>query len=72
MQTIRARQICLAVAAKLVDTFKTVLNMWELTFHRNALLDGITLLRAAATAATNPEEFEPCVQTWYSEQVCNS
>ena len=43
---------------------------WEVTFQRNALLDGITMLRAAATAATKPEDFESLVQTLYWEQVC--
>ena len=43
--------------------------MCELTFQRNALLDGITKLRAAATAATKPEEFELLVQTLYWRQV---
>ena len=31
----------LAVAAKLTDKCTTVVSMWELTFQRNALLDGI-------------------------------
>ena len=44
--------------------------MWELTCQRNALLDGITLFRVAATAATEPEEFEPLVHTLNWEQVC--
>ena len=58
----------LAVAAKLTKC-QTVLSTWELTFQRNALLDGITLLRTAAAAATKPEEFESLVQTLYWEQV---
>ena len=61
----------LAVADKLTDKRNAVLSTSELIFKRNALLDGITLLRAAATAATKPEEFESFVQTTLNwEQVC--
>ena len=56
-------QRCLVVAAK-------ILSMWELAFQRNALLDGITLFRAAATAATTPDEFELLAETVFFEQVC--
>ena len=57
---------------RVTDKFNMVLNRWELTSQRNALLDGITLPRAAATAARKPEYFEPLVQTLYLEQVCKS
>eukprot|EP00974_Lingulodinium_polyedra_P041796 4013985-Lingulodinium_polyedra.AAC.1 len=40
----------LTIANKINDKCKQVLNRWELTFQRNALLDGIASFRAAATA----------------------
>ena len=60
----------LSVASKINDKSKQLLSRWELAFQRNTLLDGITLLRAAATASGNAEEFELIVQMLYFEQVC--
>ena len=61
---------CLMVATMITDKAKKILSRWELAFQRNALLDGITLFRAAATAAAKPEEFELLVETLFFEQVC--
>ena len=60
----------LAVAGKITEHSKTILSRWELMFQRNTLLDGITLLRAAATATAGPTEFELIVETLYFEQTC--
>ena len=60
----------LLVAAKINDSCKKILGRWELAFQRNCLLDGITLLRAAAAACQTPEEFQILVQTLFWEQTC--
>ena len=60
----------LAVANKINDKCKQVLNRWEVTFQRNILLDGITLFRAAATACNTDQEFLLLIETLYFEQVC--
>ena len=60
----------LFVANKINDSTKKILARWELAFQRNTLLDGITLLRSAATACASPAEFETLVETLFFEQVC--
>ena len=60
----------LQVGSKISTKSKKILARWELAFQRNTLLDGITLLRSAATACPSQEEFDTLVETLYFEQVC--
>ena len=60
----------LSVASKISDKCKKLMMRWELSFQRAALLDTITLLRAASTAAATATDFEIIVETLFFEQVC--
>ena len=51
------------VATKVGEKTKQLLTRWELAFQRSTFLDGITLLRAAATANTGPDDFHIIVVT---------
>ena len=46
----------LAVARKMDAACQNIMDRWELAFQRKTLVDGISLLRAAATACSSPEE----------------
>ena len=60
----------LQVAAKLDTKGRGILNRWELAFQRSTLLDGITLLRAAATACRTAEQMSLLLETLFHEQMC--
>ena len=60
----------LGVADKIDAKGLNILNKWELAFQRGTLVDGITILRSAATAAANPEEMSVLLETLFFEQVC--
>ena len=60
----------LAVANKLNEGGIKVLSRWELMFQRGTLVDGITMLRAAATAAPTAEDMTELLETLFFEQVC--
>ena len=60
----------LYVGNKIGTKPKKILARWELAFQRETLLDGISLLRSAASACPGQEEFDTLVETLYFEQVC--
>ena len=60
----------LMVARKMDATCQSIMNRWELAFQRKTLVDGITLLRAAAMACTSPEEMAILLETLFFEQTC--
>ena len=60
----------LSVGNKMSAKAKKILARWELAFQRSTVLDGITLLRSAATACAGQDEFDTLVETLYFEQVC--
>ncbi len=60
----------LQVAARMDATCQSILNRWELAFQRNTMVDGITVLRAAATTAQTPQGMATLLETLYWEQTC--
>jgi len=60
----------LAVANKLNEGGIKVLSRWDLVFQRGTLVDGVTILRAAATAAPTAEDMTELLETLFFEQVC--
>ena len=47
-----------------------VMNRWELSFGRHALVDNMNTLRSASTSAQTPAEMKALLETLYWEQVC--
>ena len=58
-------QTYLGVADKIDANGVNIVSKWE--FQRGALVDGITILRSAATAAANPEEMSVLLETLFFE-----
>ena len=47
-----------------------VMSKWEMKYGRNCLLDSLTTMRSAATAATTKEQMTTLVHTLFWEQTC--
>ena len=48
----------------------SIMTKWEMKFGRNCLLDSLSIMRSAATAAQTEEQMTTLVKTLFWEQTC--